>query len=222
MLNPRHRSHTIDAFHEKFTTRRCMMEDHQEQEYEFWRRLEEEQLDRKKLLKRGLAAGAGLTIFSLSDVALAARQRALADPPMRGKAMSLKELIAQAKKESRSTRSPFRPTGRTTARSSAPSRRSTGSRSRATTRTSSAEENQTVRQLKGDPRAPDVLDVSPSFAIGRQRGSLREVLHEEVQEGSAGDEGQPRVLGRRLLGCRLVRRQHGRRHRPCRGRSPTC
>ena len=75
------------------------MEDHQEQEYEFWRRLEEEQLDRKKLLKRGLAAGAGLTIFSLSDVALAARQRALADPPMRGKAISLKELIAEAKKE---------------------------------------------------------------------------------------------------------------------------
>ena len=44
------------------------MEDYQEQEYEFWRRLDEEQLDRRKLLKRGLAAGAGLTIFSLSDV----------------------------------------------------------------------------------------------------------------------------------------------------------
>ena len=97
VLHPRHRSHTIDAFTQ--FTRGGVMEDHQEQEYEFWRRLEEEQLDRRKLLKRGLAAGAGLTIFSLSDVALAARQRALADPPMRGKAMSLKELIAEAKKE---------------------------------------------------------------------------------------------------------------------------
>ena len=49
------------------------MEDYQEQEYEFLRRLEEERLDRGKLLKRGLVAGAGLTIFSLSDVALATR-----------------------------------------------------------------------------------------------------------------------------------------------------
>ena len=30
---------------------------------------------------------------------------------------------------------------------------------------SSAQENQAVRSLKGDPRAPDVLDVSPTFAI---------------------------------------------------------
>ena len=30
---------------------------------------------------------------------------------------------------------------------------------------SSAQENQAVRSLKGDSRAPDVLDVSPSFAI---------------------------------------------------------
>ena len=36
---------------------------------------------------------------------------------------------------------------------------------------SSAEENQAVRSLKGDPRAPDVLDVSPSqAAIGANEG----------------------------------------------------
>ena len=75
------------------------MEDYQEQEYEFWRRLDEEQLDRRKLLKRGLAAGAGLTIFSLSDVALATRQRVLADPPLRGTKGTMKSLIAAAKKE---------------------------------------------------------------------------------------------------------------------------
>jgi hypothetical protein len=33
------------------------MEDFQEQEYEFFRRLEEERIDRRKLLRRGLAAG---------------------------------------------------------------------------------------------------------------------------------------------------------------------
>ena len=61
------------------------MEDYQEQEYEFFRRLEEERISRSRLLKRGLAAGAGLTIFSLSDLALATRQRVLADPPLRGR-----------------------------------------------------------------------------------------------------------------------------------------
>ena len=39
------------------------VEDFQEQEYEFLRRLEEERVDRRKLLKRGLATAAGLTIL---------------------------------------------------------------------------------------------------------------------------------------------------------------
>ena len=65
------------------------MEDWQEQEYEFWRRIEEERLDRRKLLKRGLAAGAGLTILSAPAAALAARQRALKDPPLLGRTLSL-------------------------------------------------------------------------------------------------------------------------------------
>ena len=48
------------------------MEDFQEQEYEFLRRLEEERFDRRTLLRRGVAAGAGLTILSLPAGALAA------------------------------------------------------------------------------------------------------------------------------------------------------
>src|SRR5215475_14023274 len=75
------------------------MEDFQEQEYEFLRRLDEEQLDRRRLLKRGLAAGAGLTILSLPEVALAARAKALANPPLHGKDISMAELVKQAKKE---------------------------------------------------------------------------------------------------------------------------
>ncbi|HET9462065.1 MAG TPA: hypothetical protein VFO56_09025, partial [Gaiellaceae bacterium] len=77
------------------------MEDYQEQEYEFLRRLEEEKIDRGKFLRRGAAAGAGLTIFSLSDVALATRQRAMADPPLLGRSVTVKEMIAEAKKEGR-------------------------------------------------------------------------------------------------------------------------
>ena len=75
------------------------MEDFQEQEYEFLRRLEEERIDRRKLLKRGLAAGAGLTVISLPEAALAARAKALADPPLRGTKKNLAALVAAAKKE---------------------------------------------------------------------------------------------------------------------------
>ena len=48
------------------------MEDFQEQEYEFLRRLDEERFGRRTLLKRGIATAAGLTIISLPEVALAA------------------------------------------------------------------------------------------------------------------------------------------------------
>ena len=75
------------------------MEDFQEQEYEFLRRLEEKRLDRGKLLKRGLATAVGLTVISLPEVALAARERALANPPIRGTNKNLAQLVAEAKKE---------------------------------------------------------------------------------------------------------------------------
>jgi putative spermidine/putrescine transport system substrate-binding protein len=142
------------------------MDDYQEQEYEFLRRLEEERISRSRLLKRGLAAGAGLTIFSLSDLALATRQRVLQDPPLRGGSVSVKEMIAEARKEGRlnvialppdwanygEIISTFRRKYRIPITSDNPNG-------------SSAQENQAVRSLKGDPRAPDVLDVGPSFAI---------------------------------------------------------
>lgn len=141
------------------------MEDHQEQEYEFWRRLEEEQLDRKKLLKRGLAAGAGLTIFSLSDVALAARQRALADPPLRGRDMTLKELIAEAKKENHLNTIALPPSWANYGAVMATYTKKYGiAITNDNPDGSSSAENQAVRSLKGDPRAPDVLDVNPTFA----------------------------------------------------------
>jgi putative spermidine/putrescine transport system substrate-binding protein len=142
------------------------VDDYQEQEYEFWRRLDEEQLDRRKLLKRGLAAGAGLTIFSLSDLALATRQRVLADPPLRGASVTVKEMLAEARKE-----------GRLNVIALPPDWANYGEIIRTFTKKykipitsdnpdgSSAQENQAVRSLKGDPRAPDVLDVGPSFAI---------------------------------------------------------
>jgi putative spermidine/putrescine transport system substrate-binding protein len=142
------------------------VEDFQEQEYEFLRRLEEERLDRRTLLRRGAAAGAGLTILSLPASALAARQKALADPPMLGRTLKLTEFVKEAKKE-----------GRLNTIALPPNWANYGEIIRTFTRkfgipitsadpdASSAAENQAVRSLKGDPRAPDVLDVSPTFAI---------------------------------------------------------
>src|ERR1044071_5487108 len=75
------------------------MEDFQEQEYEFLRRLDEERMGRRTLVKRGLAAGAGLTVLSLSPAALAAPNKGLATPPTKGTLANLKELVQEAKKE---------------------------------------------------------------------------------------------------------------------------
>ena len=75
------------------------MEEFQEQEYEFLRRLDEEKLGRRTLVKRGLAAGAGLTVLSLSPAALAARKKALANPPVAGRLSSVAEMVKEAKKE---------------------------------------------------------------------------------------------------------------------------
>jgi len=141
------------------------VEDYQEQEYEFLRRLEEESLDRRTLLRRGLAAGAGLTIFSLSDAALAARARALADPPLKGTPGGMKALIAAAKKENHLNTIALPPSW-----SNYGEVMSTFTKKYGIAITndnpdgSSSQENQAVRSLKGDPRAPDVLDVNPTFA----------------------------------------------------------
>ena len=148
------------------------MEDYQEQEYEFWRRLDEEQVDRRKLLRRGVAAGAGLTIFSLSDVALATRARVLADPPLRGRDLSLKELIAQAKKENKLNTIALPPDWANYGEIMSTFSKKYGiAIANDNPNGSSSAENEAVRSLKGDPRAPDVLDVNPRFAaLGANEG----------------------------------------------------
>ncbi|HZO48591.1 MAG TPA: ABC transporter substrate-binding protein [Gaiellaceae bacterium] len=142
------------------------MEDFQEQEYEFLRKLEEERIDRRRLLKRGLAAGAGLTIVSLPEAALAARARALATPPLRGKDMTLKELVKEAKREGKLNVIALPHDWANYGEIISTFKKKYGlAMDEQTPDGSSAQENQAVRSLKGDPRAPDVLDVGPSFAI---------------------------------------------------------
>ena len=142
------------------------MEDFQEQEYEFLRRLEEERVDRRTLLRRGAVAGAGLTILSLPATALAARQKAMADPPMLGRSLKLSEFVKEAKKEGRLNVIALPPNWANYGEIISTFSRKYGIPiTSADPDASSAAENTAVRSLKGDPRAPDVLDVSPTFAI---------------------------------------------------------
>ncbi len=142
------------------------MEDWQEQEYEFFRRLEEERISRGKLLRRGLAAGIGLTILSSPAEALAIRRRVLRNPPLRGRDISMADLVKEAKKEGHLNTIALPPdwanygeimkTFQKKYKLGLTNDNPDGS---------SAQENQAIRSLKGDKRAPDVVDVGPSFAI---------------------------------------------------------
>jgi putative spermidine/putrescine transport system substrate-binding protein len=150
-----------------------IVEDYQEQEYEFWRRLDEETLDRGKLLKRGVAAGAGLTILSLSDAALAARTRALANPPVKGTAGGMKALIAAAKKEGKLNDIALPDDWANYGELIKTFQKKYGiSFARDNPNGSSAQENQAIVSLKGDPRAPDCVDVGPSFAVAGTAAGL--------------------------------------------------
>jgi putative spermidine/putrescine transport system substrate-binding protein len=149
------------------------MEDYQEQEYEFLRRLDEERLDRRRLLKRGLAAGAGLTILSLPEAALAARAKALANPPLHGKDMTLADLVKAAKKEGKLNVIALPHDWANYGEIITTFKKKYGlAMDEANPQGSSAEENQAIVSLKGDNRAPDVVDVSPPLAIAGANSGL--------------------------------------------------
>jgi putative spermidine/putrescine transport system substrate-binding protein len=142
------------------------VEDFQEQEYEFLRRLEEEKIGRRRLLKRGLAGAAGLTVIALPEAALAARQKALANPPIRGTKKNLAELVAAAKKEGKLNVIALPPDWANYGEIISTFQKKYGiSITSDNPNGSSAQENQAIVSLKGDPRAPDVVDVSPTFAV---------------------------------------------------------
>jgi putative spermidine/putrescine transport system substrate-binding protein len=126
----------------------------------------DEKITRRKLLKRGLAAGAGLTILS-SPVrdAWAGTLAGAQTPPTRFSQISLKELIAEAKKEGKLNTIALPPDWANYGEiMSTFQKKYKISITNDNPDGSSAQENQAVRSLKGDARAPDVLDVSPSFA----------------------------------------------------------
>jgi putative spermidine/putrescine transport system substrate-binding protein len=142
------------------------MEDFQEQEYEFLRRLDEEKVDRRSVLRRGVAAGVGLTILTTPAAALAARKKATAVAPMLGRTIKLAEFVKEAKKEGRLNVIALPPDWANYGEIISTFSKKYGIPiTSANPDGSSAQENEAVRSLKGDSRAPDVLDVSPTFAI---------------------------------------------------------
>jgi putative spermidine/putrescine transport system substrate-binding protein len=142
------------------------MEEYEAQELEFWRRLEETDMSRSQMLKRSFAAAAGLTILSSPGVALGARRLGAVNPPLKGRGFSMKEMIAQAKKEGKLNTIALPPDWANYGEIISTFQKKYGlSIDNANPNGSSADENQAVRSLKGDSRAPDVVDVGPPFAV---------------------------------------------------------
>ena len=75
------------------------MEDYEAQEVEFWRKLDEKEMSRSQMLKRSVAAATGLTVLASPGLAWARERGIRVAPPLKGKGFSMKELVAQAKKE---------------------------------------------------------------------------------------------------------------------------
>src|SRR5437773_1679937 len=142
------------------------MEDHEAQEQEFWRKLEEGEMSRAQMLKRSAAAAAGLTILSSPAAAFAARGRSAKTPPLKGKSISLKEMLAEAKKEGGLNTIALPPDWANYGEIMSTFQKKYGiGITNDNPDGSSAQENQAVRSLKGDSRAPDVVDDGPAFAI---------------------------------------------------------
>ncbi len=142
------------------------MEDYEAQEVEFWAKLEEEGISRSSMLRRSAAAAFGLTVFSSAGTALGATRSRFAAPPVKETAAGMAELIKNAKKEGHLNTIALPPDW-----ANYGEMMSTFSKKYGIPITndnpdgSSAQENEAIRSLKGDSRAPDVVDVSLAFAI---------------------------------------------------------
>jgi putative spermidine/putrescine transport system substrate-binding protein len=149
------------------------MEDYEHQEVEFWRKLEEGEMSRGQMLKRSVAAAAGLTILTSPGLALAARLRGAASPPTKGHGFSFKELVAEAKKEGHVNLIALPPDWANYGESLKVFQKKYGlGYTDDNPNGSSAQENQAIVSLKGDPRAPDCVDVGPSFAVAGSNTGL--------------------------------------------------
>ncbi len=139
---------------------------HDRQFDDLLRRLEEEEdgnLSRRDLLKRGGALGLGLAALGLAGPAAA---RTLGgSPPATGLSISFKELVTQAKDEGKLNTIALPPDWANYGVMMSTFQKKYGIKiTNASPNAASADEIQAVKSLKGQSRAPDVLDISPPIA----------------------------------------------------------
>src|SRR6059058_4671501 len=142
------------------------MEDYEAQEVEFWAKLEEEGMSRSSMLRRSAAAAFGLTIMGSASTALGATRSAFAAPPTKMTKSGLTALIKAAKKEGSLNTIALPPDWANYGEMMSTFQKKYGIKiTNDNPDGSSAQENEAIRSLKGDSRAPDVVDVSLPFAI---------------------------------------------------------
>jgi putative spermidine/putrescine transport system substrate-binding protein len=141
------------------------MEDYEDQEIEFWAKLDEEGMSRSSMLRRSAAAAFGLTILGSAGTAMASSRVGLA-PPLKGTAAGMAALVKAAKKEGKLNTIALPPDWANYGEMMSAFQKKYGIKiTNDNPDGSSAQENEAVRSLKGDSRAPDVLDVGIAFAI---------------------------------------------------------
>jgi putative spermidine/putrescine transport system substrate-binding protein len=142
------------------------MEDYEAQEVEFWAKLEEEGISRSSMLRRSAAAAFGLTVMGSASTALGATRARLAAPPTTETKAGLALLIKNAKKEGHLNTIALPPDWANYGEALAAFPKKYGIKiTNDNPDGSSAQENEAIRSLKGDSRAPDAVDVGVSFAI---------------------------------------------------------
>jgi putative spermidine/putrescine transport system substrate-binding protein len=140
--------------------------------------LEEAQMTRRALLRRGFVAGAGLTALPALVAACGGGGEAgtgtgggAGTPPASGKDVALDVIVENAKAEGKLNTIALPPDWANYGEIMSAFSSKYGIKiNNANPNGSSAEENQAVKSLKGQKRAPDVLDVGPSFAAEGKDG----------------------------------------------------
>jgi putative spermidine/putrescine transport system substrate-binding protein len=132
-------------------------------------RLHEQRLSRGAVLRRGAAAGLGLS--ALPALVSGAGTALAASPPATGKNLNMNALVAAAQKEGTINTITLPPTWANYGEIMNTFKKHYKLKlTDAIPDGTSAQENQAIISQKGSSRAPDVLDVGPSFAqIGKQQ-----------------------------------------------------
>src|SRR3954463_14255423 len=139
------------------------MEDYEAQEVEFWAKLEEEGMSRSSMLRRSTAAAFGLTIMGSASTAMGMTRARFANPPSKGTKEGLAALVKAAKKENHLNTIALPPDWSNYGEVMSTFQKKYGiGITNDNPNGSSAEENQSIRSLKGDSRAPDAVDVGVS------------------------------------------------------------